>query len=393
MAAKMTATEIDIKQIDPPVGGKFKQYDPDQIDHGIFFDGVQREGILNPISVRPTGDGRYELVCGQKRLWAARRMKWAKIQAVVGEWTPEETQFVRIIENLHRKQMSKAEKAKAVKDLIAEFAKLYGQDPGNALGGKARSEKAERRGQSGEFQKTPDPSASTQVPALAAAANAGAPITPDQATAEQPKTYRQRVAEVSGQSERVSRNDVTIAEAFNNEQLEMLGMRNIGERDLLKMARIVDAEQRNRVVNLVCSNVAVDEAIKREKAIPKLKRTDAPKPPKDADLSDMDWARLYCSTLLKEVAEPDRLLNAISLYRKVVPALTDLKKAIGGKVQQTRTLGYDPLSYLLGRTISVSHPSQWYLCGLCKGANGGHKQCLDCKGTGFRLRHDQGQLG
>ena len=395
--AALTAQEIDIKLIDPPAGGKWKNYDPTQTENSLFIEGMEKQGMLNPVSLRPTENGRYELVCGQKRIWSAKRLKWEKVQAIVGEWPDDQVGFVKVIENLHRKQMSANEKAKAMRAMLVEYEKAYGADPGRAIGGNARADDA-ARSTDGTFSKQPNP----PDPANASPAFAGSPNeVPHESTAKKPKTFAKRTAEITSQSERTAQEDLLIARSFTNEQLEALDTCDLGKSDLLALARIKYEEVRKRAVNLVCSGIAVSEAIQRVEPKKPTKPAPEPKPePKpepepepEVEITVTDFARLYCSRQLTDLQDPARFLSDLTLYIQIIGALGDFKRLIGARVQIARLEGYSPMSFMLYKTLSISHPSQWYICAKCLGANVTHADCKECRGAGYRLRHDNEKVG
>lgn len=80
---------------------------------------IKELGVLQPILVRPAG-GRFELVAGERRLRAARRVGLQQIPAIVVE-TDERGSLERaLVENLHREDLNPIEEASGFKQLIEE---------------------------------------------------------------------------------------------------------------------------------------------------------------------------------------------------------------------------------------------------------------------------------
>lgn len=85
---------------------------------------IIEKGVLQPIVVRVNGKpGKYELVCGERRVRASLKAQTAKktittIPAVIRQLTNEEALEVQIIENLQRKDVHPMEEAVAFKGLI-----------------------------------------------------------------------------------------------------------------------------------------------------------------------------------------------------------------------------------------------------------------------------------
>lgn len=103
----------------------FNRYQPrKKIDDEKFQDlvrSVRLHGILQPIVVRSTSSGAYELVAGERRLRAATQAGLTRVPAVVKEFTDEQSLEVALIENLQREDIGPLDSATAYKRLIDEF--------------------------------------------------------------------------------------------------------------------------------------------------------------------------------------------------------------------------------------------------------------------------------
>lgn len=76
-------------------------------------------GVLQPVLVRPTGDG-YELIAGERRLRAARQAGLTEVPIVVVD-TDERGSLERaLVENVHRSDLNPIEEAAAYKQLMDE---------------------------------------------------------------------------------------------------------------------------------------------------------------------------------------------------------------------------------------------------------------------------------
>ena len=77
-------------------------------------------GLLQPLLVRSTGEGDYELIAGERRLRAARRAGLTEVPVVIVE-TDERGSLERaLVENLHREDLSPIEEAAAYRQLLDE---------------------------------------------------------------------------------------------------------------------------------------------------------------------------------------------------------------------------------------------------------------------------------
>lgn len=88
---------------------------------------IREIGVLQPVLVRPSDDGGYELLAGERRWRAARRAGLAVIPAIV-RVTDELGAVERaLIENLHRQDLTALEEAAAFQQLIEDFSFTHEQ--------------------------------------------------------------------------------------------------------------------------------------------------------------------------------------------------------------------------------------------------------------------------
>ena len=83
---------------------------------------IQLHGVLQPIVVRATADGEYELIAGERRLRAARIAGLTHIPAVVRESADGEQLELALVENLQRQDLNAIEEAAAYRELVDRFA-------------------------------------------------------------------------------------------------------------------------------------------------------------------------------------------------------------------------------------------------------------------------------
>lgn len=83
---------------------------------------IELHGVLQPIVVRASADGGYELIAGERRLRAARIAGLTHIPAVVRETAEGEQLELALVENLQRQDLNAIEEATAYRELIDQFA-------------------------------------------------------------------------------------------------------------------------------------------------------------------------------------------------------------------------------------------------------------------------------
>jgi len=106
---------------------------PDQprrvIDQGALealTESVRATGLVQPILVRPTGEG-YELIAGERRWRAARAAGLATVPALVREADERERLEIALVENVVRQDLNAIEVARALAVLVEDFAQTQAE--------------------------------------------------------------------------------------------------------------------------------------------------------------------------------------------------------------------------------------------------------------------------
>ena len=79
---------------------------------------ILQNGLLQPISVRPTIDGRWQLIAGERRLRACKLAGIRTIPAIVYHFEDEKTAALSLLENIQREQLNPFEQARALRELL-----------------------------------------------------------------------------------------------------------------------------------------------------------------------------------------------------------------------------------------------------------------------------------
>ncbi|MBM3678679.1 MAG: ParB/RepB/Spo0J family partition protein, partial [Actinobacteria bacterium] len=88
---------------------------------------VERQGVLQPIVVRPRAEGGYEIVAGERRWRASRQAGLPTVPALVREVDDRDTLLLGLVENVARENLSPVEEARAYATLIDEFELSLGE--------------------------------------------------------------------------------------------------------------------------------------------------------------------------------------------------------------------------------------------------------------------------
>ena len=93
---------------------------------------ISANGILQPIVVRRNED-KYELICGERRWWAAKSLGLERVPVVVRNATPQQMLELALIENIQREDLNPIERAEAYRRYADEFG-LSAEQIGSRLG-------------------------------------------------------------------------------------------------------------------------------------------------------------------------------------------------------------------------------------------------------------------
>jgi ParB/RepB/Spo0J family partition protein len=100
-----------ISLIDPDPEQPRKVFDDARLIE--LAESMASNGLAVPILLRPTPDGRFLIVHGERRWRAAQRLGWETIPADVRELSAEEAHWLSLVENVQRANLSPIEEAEA----------------------------------------------------------------------------------------------------------------------------------------------------------------------------------------------------------------------------------------------------------------------------------------
>lgn len=100
--------------------------DFDEKDIERLANSLKTNGLLYPIKVRRVND-RFQIVCGHRRVRAARSLGLERIQAEVREFSDREMLEFSLVENLERRDISDFEKGLSFSRLAKEFNLSYSE--------------------------------------------------------------------------------------------------------------------------------------------------------------------------------------------------------------------------------------------------------------------------
>ena len=117
--------ELPVDAIHPNAKQPRKRFDA-EAGSGLA-ESIRRQGVIQPLLVRPRAAGGYEIVAGERRWRAAREAGHATVPAVVREADDRDSLLLGLIENVAREQLTAVEEARAYAVLLDEFGFELGE--------------------------------------------------------------------------------------------------------------------------------------------------------------------------------------------------------------------------------------------------------------------------
>lgn len=118
LAEKTTGDEVKQLPLDHIVPSPFQPrtvFDEERIDE--LCQTIKTHGVIQPIVVR-VRDGHYEIIAGERRFRAVRKLGLDTIPAIIREFNDSQAASIALIENLQREGLTAIEEAMAYQQLI-----------------------------------------------------------------------------------------------------------------------------------------------------------------------------------------------------------------------------------------------------------------------------------
>ena len=110
---------LKISLVDPKSDQPRKYFDKEALEQ--LAASILENGLLQPILVREYGDGRYQIIAGERRFRASKLAGLSEIPAIVLDRDDRKTAEIALIENIQREDLNPIEEALGYKALIEEY--------------------------------------------------------------------------------------------------------------------------------------------------------------------------------------------------------------------------------------------------------------------------------
>ena len=118
LAPRPGAVEIDLDRLVPNPRQPRAHIDEARLEE--LAQSIRRNGVIQPILVRPAGD-RFEIVAGERRWRAAQRAGLLKVPVVTRDIPDDKLLEVALVENIQREDLNPIEEAQAYRRLTDEL--------------------------------------------------------------------------------------------------------------------------------------------------------------------------------------------------------------------------------------------------------------------------------
>ncbi len=110
--------EIPIGELDPNPDQPRKQFDDETI--GMLAESVREQGVLQPLIVVATSNGRYRIIAGERRYRAGRLAGLETVPCIVRDLDIVHQMEISLIENLQREDLNPVDAARGIRALMQQ---------------------------------------------------------------------------------------------------------------------------------------------------------------------------------------------------------------------------------------------------------------------------------
>jgi ParB family chromosome partitioning protein len=111
--------EIDVNNISANPKQPRTVFDEDQLTELALS--IKEVGLLQPPVVRSIGNGKYQLIMGERRFRAAKLAGLKSIPVIIRQTADDQLLREALVENIHRSQLNPLEEAAAYQQLLNDF--------------------------------------------------------------------------------------------------------------------------------------------------------------------------------------------------------------------------------------------------------------------------------
>ena len=127
------STEIDISKISLNPFQPRSAFDKEKLDELVIS--IKNIGLIQPITIKKISKNKFQLISGERRLRAFKKLKIDKIPCYIRKANDQQSLEMALVENIHRQDLDSIEIAISYKRLIEEI-KLTQEELSEKIGKK-----------------------------------------------------------------------------------------------------------------------------------------------------------------------------------------------------------------------------------------------------------------
>lgn len=112
-------TVLKLSMVDPKSDQPRKYFDKQALEE--LSESIKENGLLQPILVREYGEGRYQIIAGERRFRASKLAGLEEIPAIILDRDDRKAAEISLIENIQRENLNPIEEALAFRALAEEY--------------------------------------------------------------------------------------------------------------------------------------------------------------------------------------------------------------------------------------------------------------------------------
>ena len=113
------AVTVKLNEIEPNRDQPRKDFDEKALSE--LADSIAEQGLIQPIVVKPTSNGRYSIIAGERRWRACRMAGLSEVPVIIKDADAQSLMEIALVENLQREDLNPVEEAMGYRALIDRF--------------------------------------------------------------------------------------------------------------------------------------------------------------------------------------------------------------------------------------------------------------------------------
>ena len=110
---------LPIHKVEPNPNQPRRDFDEEELQ--ALSESIALHGVIQPLTVRETGNGYYQIIAGERRWRASRMANLSEVPVVIVEADDKQAMELALIENLQRQDLNPVEEALGYQTLMDEY--------------------------------------------------------------------------------------------------------------------------------------------------------------------------------------------------------------------------------------------------------------------------------